>query len=112
VEDIVEVEEWEVEPRPLFIDHLAGPVGLVESMHKHELSCSLNNLLRSFRPKAPVECRECPKRLYSRHERTVINLHTPLSKLTVPPPIRKLGLEKKFATCNDRWMIRDNSNLT
>src|SRR5947199_9313480 len=96
MEDIVEVEEWEVEPRPLLIDHLAGPVGLVESMHKHELSSSLNNLLRSFRPKAPVECREGPERIYRGHERAVTYLHTPFSILTVPSPVRKLGLDKKL----------------
>src|SRR5437667_7302695 len=70
-------------------------------MHEHELSSSLNDLLRSFRPEAPVECREGPERLYSRHERTVINPYTPLSKLTVPSSIRKLGLDKKLEHCPD-----------
>src|SRR5207249_9839240 len=95
MEDIVEVEEWEVEPRPLLIDHFAGPVGLVQSMHEHELSSSLNNLLRSVRPKAPVECREGPERLYGRHQRAVMNLYSPLSKRTLPSSSRKLTPDTK-----------------
>ena len=96
MEDIVEVEEWEVEPRPLLIDHFAGPVGLVEPMHEQEFSSPVNDILRSLRPEAPVECRESPERLYGRHERAMVNLHTPLSKLTVPSPVRKLGPDKKL----------------
>src|SRR5205809_4471939 len=96
MEDIVEVEEWEMESRPLLIDHFAGPVGLEEPMHEQEFSSPVNDILRSLRPEAPVECRESPERLYGRHERAMVNLHTPLSKLTVPSPVRKLGPDKKL----------------
>src|SRR6266571_1838827 len=96
MKDIVKVEEWKVEPRPLLIDDLARLVGLVQSMHEQEFSSPVTDILRSLRPKVPVEFRESPERLYRGHERAMTNLYTPLTKLTVPTPVRKLGPDKKL----------------
>src|SRR5438094_3164148 len=95
VQNIVEVEHWEMQQGPLRSDNLSCLVTLVESMDQHELCGPFHRLASTSRPFLPVESCESPQGLDRRHEGTMMNrLSVPvILSLAVPATIVALILD-------------------